>query len=171
MSNKKAIQEGMTKFYSIFYERAYNAFIGMGDDILHNAEISAEYNNLTGNTLTSLAFGLYKNHNLVDVTLIDGVKPAIRRKLTKGQWFRGISYDGNFRVFQGSVETDEGWGTSTSVQFLRSYKPRLPFSIVFCTGTEYSEWLEENDINVLTNTAQYVMARGLGMFRNGFKKI
>mgnify|MGYP001163044021 CR=1 FL=1 len=172
MDNKKAIQEGMAKFYRMLYERAYDAFIGIGDDILHDAQVSAQYHNLTGNTLTSLAFGLYQNYQLVDVTFLDGVKPAIRRKLRKEEWFRGRTYDKVYRKFQGTVETDGGWGTSTSMQFLKTFKPIQPYSIVVCTGTEYSELLEnEKDLNVLTDTKQYTAARGLSMFRNGFKKI
>ena len=172
--NEKAIREGMAKANAMIAERVSVALLTMGEQLLSDAEISAEYHNLTGNTLTSLAFGLYDNFMLKEIILLDNGKPAIRRKLVKGEVVGDfLDYDGNLRhSFTADVDTDGGWGTSTSYQFLRAYKPLKPQSIVITTGTEYSEYLEQElGLNVLSDTRDEARMRGLSMFRNGFKKI
>ena len=172
--NEKAIKDGMVKANTMISERVSMALLTFGEQLLSDAEISAEYHNLTGNTLTSLAFGLYNNFALVEVILLDNGKPAIRVKLTKGETVVNfLDYDGNLRrYFTADVNTDGNFGTSTSYQFLSSYKPLKPQSIVICTGTEYSEYLEQElGLNVLSDTRDEARMRGLNMFRNGFKKI
>lgn len=172
--NERAIREGMAKANAMIAERVSMAFITLGTALLDDAEASAEYRNLTGNTLTSLAFGFYENYNLKEFILLDNGKPPIRRKLVKGEVLGDfLDYDGNLRrVFSADIDTDGGWGSSTSYQFLSGYKPTKPTSIVITTGTEYSEYLErELGLNVLTDTKDEAKAKGRTMFLNAFKKI
>lgn len=172
--NEKAIREGMSKFNVMLSERVMVALNKLGEDYLMDASVQKEYTSLTGNTLTSLAFGRYDNYKIAEIVLFDADKPAQRRKFTKGDTVYGYrDYEGNIRdVFSADIETDEGWGNSTSVRFLRSFRPTTPTAIIVCTGTEYSEFLEnERGLNVLTDTEQYARYNTLSLFRNGFKKI
>ena len=172
--NEKAIREGRAKFEAMLNERKAMAFITVGNALLNDAELSAEYRNLTGNTLTSLSFGFYENYNLKEFILLENGKPPIRRKLTKGEVVGDfLDYDGNVRsVFKADIDTDGGWGSSTSYQFLSGYKPQQSTSIVITTGTEYSEYLEQElGLNVLTDTRDEARMNGRVMFLNAFKKI
>ena len=172
--NEKAIREGMAKANAMIHERAMDAISIVGEEMLMDASVAKEYHSLTGNTLTSLAFGRYDNFKLVEFVLFDADKPAIRRKFTKGDIVSNYrDYEGNVRdVFRATIETDEGWGTSTSVQFLRAFKPTYATSIVVTTGTEYSEYLEKVlELNVLTETEKEAKMSARNIFRNGFKKI
>jgi hypothetical protein len=172
--NEKAIRDGVAKFQVILHERKIAALMRLGEEFLMDASVEKEYTSLTGNTLTSLAFGVYDNFRLIEVVYFDADKQAQRRKFTKGDTvYNYRDYEGNLRdKFTATIETDEGWGNSTSVRFLRSFKPSYSTSIVVTTGTEYSEFLEnEQKLNVLTETEQYAHYNTLSMFRNYFKKI
>jgi hypothetical protein len=114
---------------------------------------------------------LYKKGQISDIVFLEGIRPPIRRKLKKGEWFRGIDYDGNNRAFRGQVETDGNWAKNTSANFLMSFVPTYPYSIVVCTGTEYSEYIEEGDLNVMTETSLYAKVKSLMLFKSNFKKI
>ena len=139
MDNKKAFLDGIAKANAMIADRVALAFAGLGRYLLDDAMVSAEYRNLTGNTITSLAFGIYRNFGLSEVIYIEGLKPAIRVKLTKGEYVRQfIDYDSNYRsYYRGDVDTDAGYGETTSMRFLQSYKPKTSQAIVLTTGTEY----------------------------------
>ena len=172
--NEKAIRDGMAKANAMISERTMVALNLLGERLLMDASFEKEYTSLTGNTLTSLAFGRYENHRLAEFILFDADKPAIRRKFTAGDVvYNYRDYEGNIRhKFEADIGTDEGWGTSSSVQFLRAFRSSTPTAIVVCTGTEYSEFLEKvKDLNVLTDTEKEAEMSALSMFRNGFKKI
>lgn len=172
--NEKAIREGMAKANAMIAERTMVALNIVGEEMLMDASVQKEYTSLTGNTLTSLAFGRYDNYKIAEIVLFDADKPAQRRKFTAGDTVYGYrDYEGNVRdKFTADIETDEGWGNSTSVRFLRSFRPPRPTAIIVCTGTEYSDFLEnEKGLNVLTDTEQYAHYNALSLFRNGFKKI
>lgn len=139
-----------------------------GEEMVNNIiPIQRGFYNLTGNTITSFAYGLYLDGELLKIGLYDG-KNAIRTKLTKGELFEGISYDGKYRRFVGIVSTDGDYGTQTSINFLKSYSVTSKYGIVFTTGTEYSEYLEKVvNVNVLTDGRIY----SISSFINSFKKI
>ncbi|THC82914.1 hypothetical protein E7X23_24385, partial [Bacteroides fragilis] len=116
------------------------------------------FRNLTGNTITSYACGLFMDGRFsYFVCSGDSMKQPVRVKLTKGETFVGVSYDNQNRRFTGTIETDKGYGEASSFDFLKRYKSesRKGFEIVMCTGTEYSTYLE-NVLNadVLTGTFQ-----------------
>lgn len=124
-----------------------------GENMVDNIiPLQRGFKNLTGNTITSFAYGIYIDKGLEQVGLYNGEK-AIRSKLSKGEIFRGVDYDGDERSgFRADVDTDGGYGTDTSIKFLEGYVPNGKYAIVFTTGTEYSEFLEtRRNVNVLTD--------------------
>lgn len=141
-----------------------------GDDMIDSILPSqAEFRNLTGNTLTSYAYGVYLNGIIQTIGMYVG-KDAIRVKLDKGEILRDFTdYDGGFRkYFKAEVETDKGYGNESSRKFLSEYKPSGKYSIIFTTGTEYSAYLENVlNLNVLTDGFDYAKTD----FINSFKKI
>lgn len=172
--NEKAIRDGIKKANAIIADRVSLAFAEVGRELLQDAEGAREYRNLTGNTLTSLAFGFYQNYTLREIIFVESGKPALRVKLDKGEIVSSfIDYDGNMRpYFKADIDTDGSWGATSTYQFLRQYKPLQPTAIVLCTGTEYSEYLErELGLNVLTDTYMEAKSRAFAMFKNNFKTI
>ena len=138
-----------------------------GDDMVQNIiPIQRGFKNLTGNTITSFAYGTYINKVLKQVGMYNG-KAAIRVKLTKGEVFTGIDYDGDYRKhFVAEIETDQGLGTNTSMKFLQGYIPTGYYSIVFTTGTEYSEFLENRlHFNVLTDARTFSIQSFIRSFK------
>ena len=157
--NRKTFDTGMRKAKQIAFNHVHMLLIMTCDDLIADAIENKEYGNLTGNTVTSYACGLYSDGSLSYVSMsADKMKKPIRVKVTKGKWVRlNPDYDGRTRSFKGSVETDEGYGYDTSMKFLKSYKPKSNkgIDLVMCTGTEYSSYLEsELGLNVLTETFQ-----------------
>lgn len=113
----------------------------------------AEYRNLTGNTLTSYAFGVYWFSKLEIMGFGNRFPPPLRNKLIKGESvYDFIDYDGIHRDwFTAKIATDAGYGKNTSIQFLKNYTCKEKYGIVFTTGTEYSEYLENvRKLNVLS---------------------
>ncbi len=127
-----------------------------------------EFRNLTGNTLTSYAFGVYVNGSLRAMGFNKDAKAPLRNKLIKDEIVYDFTdYDGNFRdYFRAEVDTDAGYGQSSSVQFLQSYKSRAKYSIIFTTGTEYSAYLENSlNLNVLSDGFDYAASAILKSFK------
>lgn len=128
----------------------------------------AEYRNLTGNTITSLAFGVYYQGKLEIMGFNNRFPPPIRNKLIKGEELYDFEdYDGNIReYYQAKTDTDGGFGTNTSMAFLKGYKPARQYGIVFTTGTEYSEYLENTGkLNVLSDGYDYSITAFLKSFK------
>ena len=138
-----------------------------GENMVDNIiPLQRGFKNLTGNTITSFAYGTYINKVLKQVGMYNG-KAAIRVKLTKGEVFTGIDYDGDYRKhFVAEIETDQGLGTNTSMKFLQEYIPTGYYSIVFTTGTEYSEFLENRlHFNVLTDARTFSIQSFIRSFK------
>lgn len=128
-----------------------NFCIYMVNKVLPNQQ---EFRNLTGNTITSFAFGIYINGTLRVMGFNKDSKPALRNKLIKGELVYDFEdYDGNNRrYFKADIDTNAGYGQTSSSQFLQSYKPTGKYSIIFTTGTEYSAYLENVlNLNVLSD--------------------
>ena len=151
--NEKVILNGTEKAGKLVHEHIVMQLMDFSDRLIHLAQMEKDYSNLTG--------------KLTDVILDDGIKPPIRVKLTKGERFHGISYDGRLRDFVGEVATDRGYGDDFSMKFLAKYKPSSDgYAMVMCTGTEYSEFLERGyHFNVLTE----ISAEARRAFLNSFK--
>lgn len=161
--NKKAFMAGM----AIAKEKIIRFLLGRlaeyGAELLEDARFSAEYTSFTGNTLTSLAYGLYENGKLTDVVFISGVKPPVHAKVEKGQTlYLNFPHEGDARAVTGQVDIVDQWGTETSIKMLNDVCPKRGNGIIVTTGTEYSTFLENvKDLNVLSDT--FLKARNEGL--------
>lgn len=172
--NKDSLKHSKKRAYALLDKSANIALIGLGRYLLQDAAEQAEYRNLTGNTITSIAIGIYFNKMLREMYFIDGKRPAIRVKLGKGETVTDfVDYDGNVRsYFTADVDSNRGWGQESSYRFLSGYTPKGRYSLVMTTGTEYSEYLEkELDLNVLTDTKNMAKAKSGGLLASKLKKI
>lgn len=163
-NNKAALDKGFKKAKAIIDNHILKQLVNFARMLIDDGVATASYHNLTGNTLTSLAVGIYYKGNLRTVLLAkdeEYLKPPTEHKLSKGDG-KGVwhvkDYDTGrivkiprFRL----METDEKYGFETSISFLKSYKSpsESRFGLVMCTGTEYSTYLEAvKDYNVLSTT-------------------
>ena len=176
MSNDAVFQAAKRKIWDLVWPNLREAIVGLAADLIQSAELEKGYSNLTGNTLTSYAIGIYKDGVVSDILVNDNVMPPVHVKFTAGKVYKNFyDYDG---VFHESVSvpipTDETYGRDTSVGFLMGYTP--PFTkpsvgFVMCTGTEYSEYLEYYGRNVLTATRDEFKALGEKMLLRNLKPI
>ena len=176
MSNDAVFKAAKRRIWDLVWPNLYEALVSLAHELIQSAEFVKGYKNLTGNTLTSYAVGIYKDGALIEIIQNSNLRPPVRVKLTRGEvWEDFYDYDGNFRKwFVGIVETDSGWGDETSINFLTSYDPPFRGSktgIVMCTGTEYSEFLEMDGINVLTATRKEFEAFGESMLVRNLRPI
>lgn len=176
MSNDAVFKAAKRRIWDLVWPNLYEALVSLAHELIQSAEFVKGYKNLTGNTLTSYAVGIYKDGALIEIIQNSNLRPPVRVKLTRGEvWEDFRDYDGNFRKwFVGIVETDSGWGDETSINFLTSYDPPFRGSktgIVMCTGTEYSEFLEMDGINVLTATKKEFEAFGESMLVRNLRPI
>ena len=174
-SNRQAFIDGKKILDNLTRERFLLALYQLGYMLIRDAEFQAGYRNLTGNTVTSLAFGLYVDSVLSDVVTLDKESP-LRTKLTKGDVLTNfVDYDGRLRKrFYANVATDGGYGYDTSLTFLKGYRipKKWKYAIVVTTGTEYSEYLQNVlNLNVLQDTEIKAETSGYKMFINSFKPI
>lgn len=164
--NAKVLEEAKKKMGNVIDSYLLDKITETGIRLLHDGVISAQYHNVTGNTLTSLAVGIYYKGGLsriITAVVTQGLKNATRPKLSRGNGIGVImvrSYD-NGRLIPikkyGLIDTNGEYGLTTSVNFLKSYKaPRNSIGLIMCTGTEYSNYLEsKKGLNVLSDTYDY----------------
>ena len=134
-----------------------------GQELLEDAKFQGEYTSFTGNTLTSLAFGVYESNQLTDVVFISGVGAPVCAKVQKGKrkWLY-FPYEGDERYVLGSVKIYDDWGDETSIKTLQALRPKGGNGIIVTTGTEYSTFLEkEKELNVLSETFLKAEQEGL----------
>lgn len=164
--NEKVLEEGRKKIRTIIDDHLIECVTEMGIKLIHDGVISAQYHNLTGNTLTSLAVGIYQRGRLkriITAVVTQGLKNATRTKLTRGDGVGVVmvrDYESGKLIPVKKytlVDTNEEYGLTTSTNFLKSYKtPNDSIGLVMCTGTEYSSFLEsKKGLNVLTDTFDY----------------
>ena len=138
-SNEVLFDEGIRKAKELVSGYIFDVLTKCCEELIQDAlDNKSGFRNLTGNTITSYACGLFMDGRFsYFVCSGDSMKQPVRVKLTKGETFVGVSYDNQNRRFTGTIETKKG------------------FEIVMCTGTEYSTYLE-NVLNadVLTGTFQ-----------------
>lgn len=111
-----------------------------------------KFRNLTGNTITSFAFGVYYMGRLEVMGFNKDYPEPIRNKLIKDEMVTNFcDYDGKIRkYFIANIDTDGGYGQDTSAAFLQNYVCSNKYGIVFTTGTEYSEYLQNvRKLNVI----------------------
>lgn len=162
---EKCVENAMAYIPQVILPQLVEFGIHMVNNVIPG---QAEFRNLTGNTLTSYAFGVYHEGKLYVMGFNKDAKPALRNKLVKGETVRDFTdYDGRHRTyFRADVDTNGELGRDTSAQFLQSYKPEFKYSIVFTTGTEYSAYLENvRDLNVLTEAFETSKTEFLQSFK------
>lgn len=126
------------------------------------------YKNLTGQTQDSYSYAVYYEGKIVYINGISTSKTPIRGKFTKGETVTNFyDVDGAWRrSFTGVVETDSGSGRESALNFLKSYKPKKRYEIVFTTGTEYSSYLENaKGMNVLLDAKMWSIPSFLKSFK------
>lgn len=164
--NAKVLEEGKKKMRNIIDEYLLDRITEIGIRLLQDGVVSAKYHNATGNTLTSLAVGIYyrgKLSRIITAVVTQGLKNPTRPKLSRGDGIGVImvqSYEsGKFIPIKkyNLIGTNGEYGLTTSVNFLKAYKtPNDGIGLVMCTGTEYSNYLEsKKGLNVLSDTFDY----------------
>lgn len=163
--NSTNMTKASKKFDAILVSVMYETLCDAGNELIEEALLTKEYGNLTGNTITSISFGLYIDGHLQDYLFIDGLREPIRTKLRRGEIFKGTDYDGRERAFIGSIDTDGDYGYNTVGRFFSAHTPERPNSIVVATGTEYSIYL-----HALDGAHLFGKARLGAMIKKGFKR-
>lgn len=166
MSSRNAdiLQKASDKFLRLVEENIASSLVEAASRLLVYAGSHKEYHNLTGNTLTSYMAGIYVNGSLRKIVSMYDADMDIDRpthaKLYRGDGV-GVIYVEDYDtgrtvhvVKSRLIDTDKDYGENTSRRFLSSYQGRKgSVGIVICTGTEYSEFLEDiKRLDVLTQT-------------------
>jgi hypothetical protein len=164
---EKAFDLSLKEANKLVYEHQLRNIISFCNRLVNDVlPYQREYKNQTGNTVTSYSFGVYYNGVNVHIGSND-LDPPIRTKLKKGESWSGINYDGEETDISGTIDTDGGYGEDTAYSFLKSYSPKTrSFSIVVCSGTEYSLFLEKvKHLNVLSDSIEVVSSEFLNSFK------
>lgn len=166
---EKQFNDGITGIYNLVNKNQLNGLIAMGRKLVNVIlPKEKEYKNMTGNTVTSYAFGIYHNGKMIYFGTNNLPNP-VTEKLKKGELFSGVNYDGDYTDFRATIDTDGKYGEDTSYQFLKEYRPNtMNFAMVVTTGTEYSGYLENvRHLNVLSDSMDNLPEE----FSNSFKSI
>lgn len=152
--NKHAFMKGLKIAEKKIHSALLRQLAKYGKELLDDAQFRAEYQSFTGNTLTSLAFGLYQNTALEEVVFIKGLKAPVHIKVQKGEYvYLETPYQGSPRGVRGQVEIYDDTGAETSIKTLKRLCPKGGNGIVVTTGTEHSTFLENvYNVNVLSDT-------------------
>lgn len=162
---KNALQIALAKVERFTIQRLAT----FGEMLLDDAKGAKRgWNSFTGNTITSLAFGVYENGSLTDIVFVSGVKPPVHAKIQNGETlYLENPYEGESRAVTGRVDIYDAWGDETSVQTLSTLRPKNGNGIIITTGTEYSEFLErKRDFNVLSDTQMYARVFALSWMKS-----
>lgn len=135
-----------------------DGFVALAPELSSIPVARRVFHNLTGNTLTSMAAGVYRDGMLQKVVLAKNemsLKKPTRKKLYRADTvFKFKDYDTGKEVhvygLSGWVrDTDRDYGYNTVKKFLKGPEGLLPggvsrgskgVSIVVATGTEYSQY-------------------------------
>lgn len=159
--NEKVFADAMMKIKESLNKKMLDALTNIAADLILDAEFEKEFNNLTGNTLTSYAAGVYVDRKLrrwVNIFHVDNAidMPTSKKLSNKDGYQMVVHYDTHELIpvkTSTFVDTSDEYGYETSEKFLKSYTPEKDgYAIVMCTGTEYSAILEFGGLNVLTDT-------------------
>lgn len=159
--NEKVFEDAIAKVKIQLESKILDALTNAAGDLILDAEFEKEFNNLTGNTLTSFACGIYIHRKLrrwVNIFHVDNAvdTPTTKKLSNKDGYQMVVHYDTQELIpvkTSTFVDTSDEYGYETSERFLKSYTPEKDgYTIVMCTGTEYSAILEFGGLNVLTET-------------------
>ena len=109
-SNEVLFDEGIRKAKELVSGYIFDVLTKCCEELIQDAlDNKSGFRNLTGNTITSYACGLFMDGRFsYFVCSGDSMKQPVRVKLTKGETFVGVSYDNQNRRFTGTIETDKG---------------------------------------------------------------
>lgn len=85
--NTKVLEDAKKKINSVIDSYMLDRITEIAIKLLHDGVVSAQYHNVTGNTLTSLAVGIYYRGGLsriITAVVTQGLKNATRPKLSRG---------------------------------------------------------------------------------------
>ena len=153
-ANGNAIKSGKDKALKAIREYMARVSPQVAEHLIIEAENSKEYNDFTGNTVTSYSVGIYKGGNLTDIVFDDNLRERLREKVKKREVVTlRETYDGRTDVtIVGQVNVTSETGLEFSEKFLQTVFPKGGTGIVMTTGTEYSTFLEKvRNLDVLTN--------------------
>ena len=153
-ANGNAIKSGKDKALKAIREYMARVSPQVAEHLIIEAENSKEYNDFTGNTVTSYAVGIYNGGNLTDIVFDDNLREPLREKVKKREVVTlRETYDGRTDVtIVGQVNVTSETGLEFSEKFLQTVFPKGGTGIVMPTGTEYSTFLEKvRNLDVLTN--------------------
>ena len=100
-SNEVLFDEGMRKAKELVSGYIFDVLTKCCEELIQDAlDNKSGFRNLTGNTITSYACGLFMDGRFsYFVCSGDSMKQPVRVKLTKGETFVGVSYDNQNRLF------------------------------------------------------------------------
>ena len=151
-SNEVLFDEGIRKAKELVSGYIFDVLTKCCEELIQDAlDNKSGFRNLTGNTITSYACGLFMDGRFsYFVCSGDSMKQPVRVKLTKGETFVGVSYDNQNRRFTGTIETDKGYGEASSFDFLKRYKSesRKGFEIVMFRSEHLHLTHSPNRLNI-----------------------
>lgn len=172
-SSKADVGKMVDIIESIIALAVYRSLRNLAVAILNHAVANRKYNNLTGNTMTSVTVGIWPENGEPEILTAEqelNLAGATRGTLPGGTAVpkdKAITFrvygSGKVKRFWGKllrdnfIPTDERYGVNKAVDFIMSFPigtMKRP-CLVVCTGTEYSYYLEaKKNLNVLSDTAQ-----------------
>lgn len=165
--NSIAIDKGYKKANEYILKYFFQRCNDFGIHLLQEIEASRTFLDFTGNTITSISFGLYLNNKLTDIKFLSKGKPLMP-KVKKGETvILDETYDGrtNIKVI-GGIDLSTAYGEELSIKTLNALRPKGGNGIIVTTGTEYSEILErERGLNVITEAFQVAQNGSLRWFK------
>lgn len=154
--NKKVLNDGFAKGLAMIETSFMVALHYASVELVHTALFNREYVGFTGNTQTSYTCGVFLNGKLVDVvSTADSLEKPVRHKIPLGKdVYLERPYEWPPRSRGGMVKVDRNYGSETALKIINRYKaPKKGIALVMTTGTEYSEFLEQEiGLDVLTKT-------------------
>jgi hypothetical protein len=155
--NAALFDKGMAKAAKLISQHLNKILSEAADDLVaeafsHRVQVG---HNMTGNTVTSYAAGVYDNGRLVKVHL-GGSKDPVQRKISPYDVFPAgrIRWDGDVQNgdFAAIVSTDRNYGYNSVREWLQGVVPtKNGFQICVMSGVEYASFQEKKlGIDVLT---------------------
>lgn len=164
MSNKAVLDKGFKKFQAIKSRYFQMALKKAGERIGDYIIETGMYSDVTGNTRASVAFAVYYGGSPLTIAVIDP-SASKQETLKKGDVYKFA--DGG--IFKAPTGRERYRGDQAAIQFLRGYKANgSGFSIVFCVGVKYAEYLENvRKVNVMTDAFNHVKTMGESFITQG----